>query len=262
MGTVLTAGLVRYITFYQFLWLLFFCVCREFTSQRWIPHTKASDVELWCFLWSAPWINGWVNNSEAGDLRCQCTHFDVIVMISMHFLLSRQLISKWFTRSHEKTALKISCPIIDINNISKPEKLAAVYLKRKCSVHLYRTTQLQWSFLPQDFRHSSNGFFFNPRTVMICLHESWEDYIYYICRDHSGNGLHQWEKALCSNAPLIGWALTQNDPCICTINQVTDIGISIHMVIFFIIQITTNQMQSSQDGHHFAVDIFKCIYLN
>ena len=26
----------------------------EFTSDRWIPLTKASDAELWCFLWSAP----------------------------------------------------------------------------------------------------------------------------------------------------------------------------------------------------------------
>ena len=26
----------------------------EFTGHRWIPFTKASDVELWCFLWSAP----------------------------------------------------------------------------------------------------------------------------------------------------------------------------------------------------------------
>ena len=26
----------------------------EFTGHRWIPHTKASDAELWCFLWSAP----------------------------------------------------------------------------------------------------------------------------------------------------------------------------------------------------------------
>ena len=29
-------------------------LCGEFTSHRWIPHTKASDAELWCFLWSAP----------------------------------------------------------------------------------------------------------------------------------------------------------------------------------------------------------------
>ena len=58
------------ITFsYEFYWLKItefmmtssngsiFCVtghlCGEFTSPRWIPHTKASDVELWCFLWSA-----------------------------------------------------------------------------------------------------------------------------------------------------------------------------------------------------------------
>ena len=25
----------------------------EFTGHRWIPCTKASDAELWCFLWSA-----------------------------------------------------------------------------------------------------------------------------------------------------------------------------------------------------------------
>ena len=26
------------------------------------------------------WINDWVNNREAGDLRCHCTHYDVTVM--------------------------------------------------------------------------------------------------------------------------------------------------------------------------------------
>ena len=35
-----------------------FCVaghlCMDFTGHRWIPLTKASDAELWCFLWSAP----------------------------------------------------------------------------------------------------------------------------------------------------------------------------------------------------------------
>ena len=29
-------------------------LCGEFTGPRWIPHAKASDAELWCFLWSAP----------------------------------------------------------------------------------------------------------------------------------------------------------------------------------------------------------------
>ena len=35
-------------------------LCGEFTGHRWIPRTKASDAELWCFLWSEP--EGWVNN--------------------------------------------------------------------------------------------------------------------------------------------------------------------------------------------------------
>ena len=29
-------------------------LCGEFTGPRWIPHTKASDAELWCLLWSSP----------------------------------------------------------------------------------------------------------------------------------------------------------------------------------------------------------------
>ena len=29
-------------------------LCGEFIGHRWIPRTKASDAELWCFLWSVP----------------------------------------------------------------------------------------------------------------------------------------------------------------------------------------------------------------
>ena len=29
-------------------------LCGEFSGHRWIPLTKASDAELWCFLWSTP----------------------------------------------------------------------------------------------------------------------------------------------------------------------------------------------------------------
>ena len=55
-------------------------LCGEFTGHRWIPPTKASHAELWCFLWSGPWINGWVNNHEAGDLRRHRAHYDVTIM--------------------------------------------------------------------------------------------------------------------------------------------------------------------------------------
>ena len=58
-------------------------LCGEFTGPWWIPLTKDSDVELWCFLWSAPWIiNGWVNNHEAGDSRHHRAHYDVIIIVT------------------------------------------------------------------------------------------------------------------------------------------------------------------------------------
>ena len=45
-----------------------FCVtdplCGEFTGHKWFPLTKASDAELWCFVWSAHWINGWATNQD------------------------------------------------------------------------------------------------------------------------------------------------------------------------------------------------------
>ena len=44
------------------------------------PHTKASGVELRCFLWSAPETNGWINTRDAGDLRRRCAHNDVTLM--------------------------------------------------------------------------------------------------------------------------------------------------------------------------------------
>ena len=53
-----------------------------------VNSTKGSDAELWCFLWFAHWINGWVNNREAGDLRRHRAYYDVIVM---EFLVRQRL---------------------------------------------------------------------------------------------------------------------------------------------------------------------------
>ena len=48
-------------------------VTGEFPSQ--MPVTRSFDVSL-----IRAWINDWVNNREAGDLRCHRTHYDVTVM--------------------------------------------------------------------------------------------------------------------------------------------------------------------------------------
>ena len=67
----------------------------EFTGDRWIPLTKASDGELWWFLWSVPWINGWVNNREAGDSRCHHTHYDVTEMDEVVMLIVQWINLLW-----------------------------------------------------------------------------------------------------------------------------------------------------------------------
>ena len=52
-------------------------LCREFTDHQWIPHTKASDAELWGFLWSVP---EQTVGQTAGDFRRHRAHYDVNVM--------------------------------------------------------------------------------------------------------------------------------------------------------------------------------------
>ena len=54
-------------------------LCGEFTGHRWIPPHKCQwrGALVFSLIWA--WINGWVNNREAGDLRRQRAHYDVIV---------------------------------------------------------------------------------------------------------------------------------------------------------------------------------------
>ena len=64
-----------------------FCVtgplCKEFSSHRWIPLTKASDVELLMFSLICAWTNGWVNNRDRDDSwwRHQMETFSALLAI-------------------------------------------------------------------------------------------------------------------------------------------------------------------------------------
>ena len=51
----------------------------EFTGHRGIPAQRPVKRSFDVFF-DLPWINGWVNNGEAGDLRRYRAHYDVIVM--------------------------------------------------------------------------------------------------------------------------------------------------------------------------------------
>ena len=67
-------------------------LCGKFTGHQWIPLTKASNVELWCFLWSVPeQTNGWINKRCAHDLRCHRAHYGVIVMWECFLRMSSTL---------------------------------------------------------------------------------------------------------------------------------------------------------------------------
>ena len=54
-------------------------LCGEFTGHPWISRTK-SVTRSFDFSFICAWINGWVNNREADDLRRHRVHHDVTVM--------------------------------------------------------------------------------------------------------------------------------------------------------------------------------------
>ena len=52
----------------------------EFAGHRWIPRTKASDAEFWCFIWSTPEQTVEQNNGDAGDLRRHRANYDIVMI--------------------------------------------------------------------------------------------------------------------------------------------------------------------------------------
>ena len=78
-------------------------LCGEFTG----PPVNSPHKGQWrgalMFSLICVWINGWVNNRKAGDLRCYRSHYDVIVISHsapwdvsswLYILLSQDLIQK------------------------------------------------------------------------------------------------------------------------------------------------------------------------
>ena len=60
-------------------------LCGEFSGPRWILRTKGQWREALMFSLICAQISGWVNNGEAGDLRRNRAHYDVIVMTRREF---------------------------------------------------------------------------------------------------------------------------------------------------------------------------------
>ena len=52
---------------------------RKSTGHRWIRLTRASEAQLWCFLWST-WMDGWANNRDTGDFSRHRAHYGFTIM--------------------------------------------------------------------------------------------------------------------------------------------------------------------------------------
>ena len=70
-----------------------------FMSEWWSPVNsphKGQSRRALMFSLICAWINGWVNNRDAGDLRCHRTHYDVTVMVNENCCIWIQISLKFF----------------------------------------------------------------------------------------------------------------------------------------------------------------------
>ena len=78
-------------------------ICGEFTVKRWFPLPKlnAIDVQLWCSLWSAPWIKGGLNKQS------WCWWFETpSCSLWRHYNAYLKLIG---TKPQQNTTQQVSC---------------------------------------------------------------------------------------------------------------------------------------------------------
>ena len=116
-------------------------LCGEFTGPRWIPRTKTTDAELWCFLWSASELKFEVNNREAGDLRRYSAHHDVIVM-KQHFKKNLN------HRNHTV--------YVDIRLVYSWEYFNLIFKFSKVNICLFKSSQKKATFWKRNLNSLKN----------------------------------------------------------------------------------------------------------
>ena len=70
-------------------------LCGEFTGHRWIPRTNGQWRGSLMFSLIGTWINSWVNNREAGDLRRHRAHYDVSVINEYYYCIPHTCLATW-----------------------------------------------------------------------------------------------------------------------------------------------------------------------
>ena len=97
-------------------------VTGEFPSHR--PMTRSFDVFFIC-----AWMNGWINNGEADDLRRHCAHYDIIVMTYCFYWHGITQIRPWI-RGYIHTCLQdvINRHCLNVSPLDKMSDISQVIL--------------------------------------------------------------------------------------------------------------------------------------
>ena len=95
----------------------------------WIPRTKASDALVFSLIYA--WINGWVNNREAGNLRRHRAHYDVIVMMRQcNTSLGIAILSKSKSNPGITQSILLDCKSILVHVVAWCRQATSHYLCR------------------------------------------------------------------------------------------------------------------------------------
>ena len=125
-------------------------LCGEFTGPRWIPPHKGQWRGALMFSLICVWINDWVNNREAGDLRRYRAHYDVTVRCSASdFHLGGHYcgitLESWYLKS--LVTLLFCLQLVQVNkkaNIKAPHYWPCSYWEKCTGDHWILLTKSTW----------------------------------------------------------------------------------------------------------------------
>ena len=156
---------------------------RGIHRSRWIPHTKgqwrgALMISLICV-----WINGWVNNREAGDSRRHRGHYDVNVMYHAH----------WWHIGHKntsssKTTAFISYLVTHWGPAKMTDDIISIFILMNKDIGIsikisLRGPKLQWAGIISDNGFASNSEILKSSHWSCCRHIFFYQTSNPICRD-------------------------------------------------------------------------------
>ena len=125
-------------------------LCGEFAGHRWISPHKGQWHGALMFSLICVWINGWVNNREAGNLRRYRAIYDVTVMVAFIYGCGRSHTSTTRTARLKKHA-HISRFVGNVHTYPQQNK------------PWYSRVHISWDILCDQFQ---NWMFFNPSMLI------------------------------------------------------------------------------------------------